>query len=59
LSIKDKLNILINEHTHYTESVTITTIPIYYLEPNTRISVVDEVTGINGEYLVSKITVPL
>jgi hypothetical protein len=59
LSIKDKLNILINEHTYYTESVTITTIPIYYLEPNTRISIVDEVTGINGEYLVSKITVPL
>jgi hypothetical protein len=50
---------LINEHTYYTESITLTTIPIYYLEPNTRIKVIDDATGINGEYLVSKITIPL
>lgn len=59
ISIKDKLNMLINEHTYYTESINLTTIPIYYLEPNTRISVVDDATGINGEYYLNKITIPL
>jgi hypothetical protein len=50
---------LINEHTYYTESINLTTIPIYYLEPNTRVSVVDDATGINGEYYLNKITIPL
>jgi hypothetical protein len=34
-------------------------VPIYYLEPNTRVHVFDEETNINGDYIVSKITIPL
>ena len=41
------------------ESITINTIPIYYLEPNTRIFVRDDNSGINGEYIVTRLTFPL
>ena len=34
-------------------------IPIYYLEPNTRIHLYDEDTGLDGDYIASKITLPL
>ena len=36
-----------------------TTIPVYYLEPNTRVYVHDEESGINGQYIISKMTIPL
>ena len=39
--------------------IAINAIPIYYLEPNVRIYIHDEDTGIDGEYVVSKITLPL
>ena len=41
------------------ESVTIQAVPIYHLEPNTRIFVRDDQSKINGEYIVSKISLPL
>jgi hypothetical protein len=47
------------QHSYCTESITINTIPIYYLEPNTRISVYDEKTKINGEYIVNKFVITL
>ena len=59
LSAKDKLNDLLYQHTFCVESVTINAIPIYYLEPNTLIKVKDDQTGLDGDYIVSKITLPL
>lgn len=59
LSAKDKLDELIYNHSYCIESTTITTIPIYYLEPNTRICVYDNKTNLNGDYIISKITLPL
>ena len=41
------------------ESVNINAIPVYSLQPNTRISVSDQNSGIEGEYLVSRLTIPL
>jgi hypothetical protein len=35
------------------------TIPIYYLEPNTRISIRDDLSGVNGEYIMTKFTISL
>lgn len=58
-SAKDELDNLLYQHTYATESVNLTSVPIYYLQPNTRIFVKDDNTGINGEFIVSKITVPL
>ena len=58
-SAKERLDELLYNHGYCTESATITTIPIYYLQPNTRIHISDSKTKINGDYIVSKITIPL
>jgi hypothetical protein len=47
------------QHTYATETITLTALPMYHLQPNTRVLIKDSHTGINGEYIVSKITVPL
>lgn len=56
---KEAIDSLLYTHGCCAESVTITTIPVYYLEPNNKIYVYDAETGIEGKYLISKITVPL
>ena len=58
-SAKDKLDELIYSHGYCVENVTINAIPIYYLQPNTRIYLFDEKTNLNGDYIISKITIPL
>lgn len=58
-SAQDELDNLLYQHTYATEAVTLTAVPIYHLQPNTRVFVKDKNTGINGEYIVSKITIPL
>ena len=58
-SSKEKLDELIYQHGYCIESATITTIPIYYLEPNVRVYLHDEETGLDGDYIISKITIPL
>lgn len=58
-SAKDKLNELIYQHSYCIENATITSIPIYYLEPNVRIYVHDEEAGLDGDYIISKLTIPL
>jgi hypothetical protein len=40
-------------------SATINTIPIYYLEPNNRIHLVDKDAGLEGYYNISKLSIPL
>ncbi|MBP3801492.1 MAG: hypothetical protein J6I85_05690 [Clostridia bacterium] len=46
-------------YSYCSESITLTSIPIYYLEPNARILVNDTNSNIQGEYLISKLTIPL
>ena len=58
-SAKEALTAMLNESAFVTESATFTSVPIYYLDVNTKIQVVDSTRGINGEYLVSKLTIPL
>lgn len=58
-SAKEKLDELIYQHNGMTETATITTIPIYYLQPNQRIKLVDEETSLNGDFTINKITIPL
>ena len=56
---QDELDNLLYQHLHFNENVTLTTIPVYHLQPNTRIVIEDDTTQINGEYIVNKITIPL
>ena len=41
------------------ESININCIPQYFLQPNTKIAIYDDITKIDGEYIINKITIPL
>lgn len=58
-SAYDVMEEYINLYVYCIESISITSIPIYHLQPNVKILVYDEDSKINGQYLVSKITIPL
>ena len=58
-SAKEALDNLVYQHTYYQESISMSVIPIYYLEPNTRITVEDEQSGISGEYLIKSFSLSL
>lgn len=58
-SAKDELDNLLYNYSYCTETISMTTLPIYYLQPNTRIFVRDDNSGICGEYIVSSFTIPL
>lgn len=59
IDAKNRVDELLYQHSYCTESVTISAIPIYYLDVNKRIHVYDPDTGINGDYIVSRISYPL
>ena len=52
---KELLDNMVYDYTYYQETITLTALPVYYLEPNTRITVYDEQSGINGDYLIKTI----
>ncbi len=47
---------LLYQYTSYNESIVLTTLPIFYLEPNTRITVRDKESGIYGDYMINSIS---
>ena len=47
------------QYISYNEQVNLTTLPIYYLEPNTRITIRDTASGIFGDYIIKTISIPL
>lgn len=59
VSAKTKLDELIYQHGYCCESATINCIPIYYLQPNTRVHITDKDTKLDGDYIINKITIPL
>lgn len=58
-SAKNSIDELIYQFSYCIENITLNAIPVFYLEPNARISVHDDKSQINGEYIVSKISLPL
>ena len=50
---------LLYQYTHYNETITLQSRPIYYLDVNTRITVNDIESGINGDYIIKTISLPL
>jgi hypothetical protein len=50
---------LLYQYGYCSESATITCIPIYHLQPNTRIYLFDEETKLSGDYIISRLTIPL
>ena len=50
---------MLYQYTNMNNSITISCLPIYYLEPNTRITVNDVASGIFGDYIIQSISLPL
>lgn len=50
---------LLYQHTNMDSAISISTLPIYYLEPNTRITINDSETGVFGDYIISTISLSL
>lgn len=55
----ERIKDLLYQYTHINNTISITTLPIYYLEPNTRITVEDTPGGIYGDYIIQSISLPL
>ena len=59
-SAREELDNQLQNYTYATESISISALPVYYLQPNTRIEISNnEDINVNGEYIISKITLPL
>lgn len=50
---------LVFKHTTYNENISVSAMPIYYLEPNIKIEVEDSRSNIYGDYIIKNITLPL
>ena len=50
---------LLHEYTSYNENISISCLPIYNLDVNTRIKVYDSDSNINGQYMINNITISL
>jgi len=49
----------LQQHTSYQNSVSVTAIPCFYLEPNVRVQLNDHSTGTFGDYVIKSISIPL
>ena len=59
VSAYEKIRELLYQNLVYNTSISISCIPVYYLEPNNILYIRDEVTGISGEYVITNFTIPL
>ena len=50
---------ILTNYTNYNESISVTCLPIYHLEPNTRVFFNDPESGIYGEYIINSISYSL
>ena len=59
ISAKERVEEFLYDYACRTASISITSLPVYYLNPNSRIRVYDKNSNIDGEYIVTKFTIPL
>lgn len=58
-SCYQRITQLLYQYTNMNETIQISAIPIFYLEPNTRITVRDDASGVIGDYMIDSISLPL
>ena len=58
-SCYEKIKELLYQYTQMNQTISITSIPLYHLEPNTRITINDNASGIYGDYIIQSISLPL
>ena len=59
VTAQEAIDDLLYNYAYCNETITITSVPIYYLEPNIIISARDEARMVHGYYIINKITLPL
>ena len=59
VTAQESIDDLLYNNAYCNETINITSVPIYYLEPNTIISARDEARMVHGYYIINKITLPL
>ena len=55
----DKIKYELYLHTNYQETLSIIARPVFYLEPNTRVTINDKSTNTYGDFIISTISIPL
>ena len=55
----EKIKDLLYQYTHVNNTISFNYLPIYYLEPNTRITIDDPNASIYGDYIIQSISLPL
>lgn len=58
-SAYEKVKELLYQYTGYNETISLEMIPMYFLEPNIRISLYNEEAGVSGDYMINSISLPL
>lgn len=58
-SAYERIRTELYQYTNFNQQISITSLPIYYLEPNSRITVQDSYSGIYGDYMIQSISLPL
>ena len=46
-------------HTRYQKTVSLTSLPVFYLEPNSRVELNDKITNTFGDFMVQSLTLTL
>ena len=55
----EKVRSVLHEYLGFKNSINITCLPLYHLQPNTRIRLTDPAADVSGDYMVNTLTVPL
>lgn len=55
----DRVTLELYSHTTYQKTLSLTALPVYYLEPNVRVYINDEATQTKGDYMIQSISIPL
>lgn len=58
-SAYEEIRQTLHEFTNYNESISLQTIPLYFLQPNTRITVNNPNSDISGDYLINSLSFAL
>ena len=55
----DEIDSMLYNYSYTNDTVTISSVPIYHLEPNTIVYVKDKQSAVDGYYIIDKIQIPL
>ena len=58
-TVHDEADNMLYQYSYYNDTVNISNVPIYYLQPNTIISIKDELSRVIGYYVMNKISINL